>query len=175
MGRDRRNEERGDHYTILTRSILETEAWRALSLSAQALYPWVRLEWRGAKFNNNGKIRLSVRQAAAKMGCGVNTAARAFRELQAKGFLVVTEGARLGLTGEAKSPAFELTEIGSPTGNKPSGRKLYLEWRPGHDFPVSKATANNPTGRNRKTRPHHQNGDRNVIKMKTVGERTSSK
>ncbi len=73
--------------------MMETPAWRALTLSAQALYPWVRLEWRGAKFNNNGKIRLSVRQAAAKMGCGVNTAARAFQELQAKGFLVVTEGA----------------------------------------------------------------------------------
>ena len=175
MGRDKRNESRAEHFTAMVRNMMETPAWRALTPSAQALYPWVRLEWRGAKFNNNGKIRLSVRQAAAKMGCGVNTAARAFQELQAKGFLVVTEGARLGLAGEAKSPSYEMTEIGLSHAEKPVGRKLYLQWKIGHDYPVSKAAANNPNGRNGKTKPCHQNEDSTVIKMKTVGERTSSK
>ena len=28
----------------------------ALPLRAQALYPWVRLEWKGKKLNNNGEI-----------------------------------------------------------------------------------------------------------------------
>lgn len=175
MGREKKNEQKAEHFTAMVRNMMETPAWRSLSQSAQALYPWLRLEWRGPKANNNGKLRLSVRQAAQRMGCGPNTAARAFHDLQAKGFLVVTEGARLGLSGEAKSPTYELTEIGLPHGDKPGGRKLYLQWQYGHDFPVTRAAANNPKGRNGKENPCHQNEDGNVIKMKTVGNRTSSK
>ena len=166
MGRDKRNEGRAEHFTQLIRSMMETPAWRALTPTAQALYPWVRLEWRGARNNNNGKLRLSVRQAATKLGIGVNTAARAFHDLQAKGFLFVTEPARLGMSGQAKSPAFELTEIGLPHAAKPSGRRLYLEWRAGSDFPVLRAMANNPNGSRKKQNPviklvtsRSQNGD----------------
>ncbi|RMD92994.1 MAG: helix-turn-helix domain-containing protein, partial [Alphaproteobacteria bacterium] len=114
MGRDRKNERRGDHYAAMHRSMMDTPAWRALSPVAQALYPWLRLEWHGPKANNNGRIRLSVRQAAEKMGVSINTAARAFHELQAKGFIVVTEPACLGVEGQGTSPAFELTEIQLP-------------------------------------------------------------
>ncbi len=167
MGRDKRNEQRAEHYTKLVRNMMETHAWRALSPTAQALYPWIRLEWRGPKANNNGKLRLSVRQAAQKMGVSINTAARAFHDLQAKGFLVVIKPARLGLGGEAKSPEFELTELGRPGAETPSGRKLYQDWRKGADYPVAKTQANNPKGANGKTKPCHQNEDSNVIKMKT--------
>lgn len=168
MGRDRKNENRREHFTAMFRSTLETPAWRALSTTAQALYPWIKLEWRGPKANNNGKLRLSVRQASQKMGVSNNTAARAFHDLQAKGFLVVTEPARLGMSGDAKAPAFELTEIGRLGTDKPSGSKLYNEWRDGADFPILKTIANNPLGTNGKTKSCHQNEDNNVIKMKTI-------
>lgn len=155
MGRDKRNENRTEHYTKLVRNLMDTPAWRGLSSTAQALYPWIRLEWRGATANNNGKLRLSVRQAAKCMGVSVNTAARAFHDLQAKGFIHVTEPARLGMSGEAKSPAYELTEIGYPKSRrdddqKLGGRKLYHDWRLGSDFPVMKAMANNPNGSRKK-------------------------
>lgn len=169
------NSSRGEHFTKLIRSTMEEPAWRALLSSAQSLYPWIKLEWRGPQANNNGKIRLSVRQAAERMGVGLNTAARAFHDLQAKGFLVVTEQARLGLGGEAKSPSYELTELKRAHGDKIEGRKLYRDWRKGHDYPVFKALANNPKGRNGKTKPCHQNEDSTVIKMMTFKERTSSK
>ncbi|WP_288960893.1 hypothetical protein [uncultured Sulfitobacter sp.] len=150
MGRDKKNEARTEHFAKLVRSMMETDAWRALPTAAQALYPWLRLEWHGPTSNNNGQIRLSVRQAAKLMGCNMKTAARAFHDLQKKGFIVVTEGARLGLSGEAKSPALELTEIELRHSKNSGGRRLYKEWKVGHDFPVCVASANNPTGRNGK-------------------------
>lgn len=167
MGRDARNERRVDHYTQMIRNTMETPAWRALSSTAQALYPWLKLEWRGPSANNNGKIRLSVRDAASRLGVGVDTAARAFHDLQAKGFLVVTETARLGLGGEAKSPSYELTELALPSSGGHAGRKLYVNWHPSGEFPISKALANNPRGRNGKTKPCHQNHDSTVIKIGT--------
>lgn len=165
MGRDKRNEQAAEHFTKMHRSMMETKAWRSLSTTAQVLYVWLKFEWRGPKTNNNGKIRLSVRQASEKMGVSINTAARAFHALQAKGFIVVREPANLGLGGEAKCPAFELTELPMQRFEKPVGRKLYLEWREGKDFPVQKAAVHNSSGKNRKKpvtkmmTPCRNNGD----------------
>ena len=141
-----------EHFTIMVRNMMMCPAWQALTTTAQALYVWLRLEWKGARYNNNGKIRLSVRQAAERIGIGINTAARGFQDLQAKGFIVVTERACLGISGMARAPAYELTELGMPACEKPGGRKLYRDWRPGHDFPVVKHSANNPEGRNGKNK-----------------------
>lgn len=159
-----------EHWTKLIRHTMEEPAWRALSSTAQALYPWLKLEWRGPDANNNGQIRLSVRQAAARMGVTVETAAKAFRDLQAKGFLVQTEAACLGLEGAAKSSAYELTELKMPAADR-DGRKLYREWSHGNDFPVEKSKANNPEGRNgkglQKTKPRHENYDGPIMKSMT--------
>jgi hypothetical protein len=141
-----------EHYTKVIRVTMETPAWRALSTTAQALYPWLKLEWRGNS-NNNGKIRLSVAAAAERLGVRPDTAARAFHDLQAKGFLVVTEPARLGVGGEASSPKYEITELPLPHADKAEGRKLYRDWRQGCDFAVQKAVAHNPKGINRKQKP----------------------
>lgn len=166
MGRDKRTEGRAEHFTKLVRNTMETPAWRALTPVAQALYPWLKLEWRGPQSNNNGKIRLSVRQAAERLGVGINTAARAFHDLQAKGFIVVTQPARLGVEGQATSPAFEITEIALPHGDKRDGRRLFREWHEGADYPVHKATVHNVSGSRKKhnpviklVTPRHQNSD----------------
>lgn len=154
MGRDKRNEARVEQYTKLIRVLMETEAWRSLSTTAQALYPWLRLEWKGVNYNNNGQISLSVRQAADRLGVSINTAARAFHDLQAKGFLVVTKPAHLGLAGRANSPTFELTELPLPNTAQRDGRKLYRQWKWGDDFPVSKAVMHR--SRFKKTNPCSQ-------------------
>ena len=60
---------------------------------------------------------------------------RAFHELQAKGFIVVTELGALGVEGEARGPKFELTDIGLP--NK-QPRNLFCKWSPGKDFEVAR-------------------------------------
>lgn len=176
MGRNRHDEETTEHFTKMIRPTMQTPAWRALSPVAQALYPWLKFEWRGPKANNNGKIRLSVRQAAERVGVSLNTAARAFRELQAKGFIVVTQRACLGIDGAAKAPAFELTELKLPGTEQIGGRKLYRDWRPGYDFLVITATVNNPTGRNgRKAKPCLKSDDGTVIDMMTNHRNASSK
>ncbi len=160
---------------MLIRDTMEEPAWRALSTTAQSLYPWLKLEWRGPDFNNNGKIRLSIRQAADRMGVGINTVSRAFHDLQAKGFIVVTEPARLGLGGHAKPPAYELTELKLSHSDAIGGRKLYRDWRKGQDFPVHKSMTNNPSGKNGKTKPCPQNEEGNVINMRKVSSRPSPK
>jgi hypothetical protein len=175
MGRDKRNENKAEHFTKLFRGTLISPAWRALPVAAKALYPCILLEWRGPRANNNGKIRLALRQAADMLGVQPNTAGRAFHALQEKGFIVVTSPARLGLGGEAKGTEYELTELAMPGSDKSVGRKLFLEWQPGHDFPVHKVMANNPLGTNGKSKPCLKNEDSNVFKIKTVCKNTSQK
>jgi hypothetical protein len=131
----------------MIRATMETPAWRALSSAAQALYPWLKLEWKGKDANNNGRIRLSTRCAARKLGVSLNTAAHAFHDLQLKGFLVQTEAPCLGTSGSAKAPAFEITELKMP-GSEIDGRKLFLQWQEGCDYAVARIATNNPTGRN---------------------------
>jgi hypothetical protein len=162
-----RRDPRGEHWTKVLRATMEEPAWRALSSTAQALYPWLKLEWRGPDANNNGKLRLSVRQAAEKMGVVPDTAAKAFRDLQRKGFIVQTEQACLGVDGAAKAPAYEITELKMPSAER-DGRMLYREWQKGTDFPVCSAIPNNPRGSNgRKTKPRHENHDSPVMKTMT--------
>ncbi len=135
----------GDKFARLFLATMQCSAWQALSPFAQRLYPWLLLEWTGSKENNNGHISLSVRQAADLLGSHTETARRAFLDLQAKGFLVVTRCAALGSTGSARGHQYKLTEFG--TGMEPVPRKLFRDWKPGHDFPVKMAKANNPGGK----------------------------
>lgn len=167
MGRDKRNERATGHYTQMFRSTMQTPAWRALSTTAQALYPWLKLEWGGPNANNNGKVSLSVREAANRLSVFPDTAARAFHDLQAKGFIVMTAWGSLGCSGEAKAPLYELTEIALPHSDKRDGRKQYLEWKEGQDFPVQKMRANNPKGTNARTESHPENRDSAITKIVT--------
>jgi len=162
-----------EHFAKLTRALMETPAWRTLSTTAMALYPWLRLEWHGPQNNNNGRIRLSVRQAAKKLGVSNDTAARAFRDLQGKGFLVVTEPAHLGVEGAAKSPTFELTELPLPHSEPHVGRMLYRSWRKGQDLPVQKAAVHNPDGCNGKSRTLSRKPGRDVTEFRTNSTRLS--
>jgi hypothetical protein len=113
---------------------------------------------------NDGNTGLA-RIAALALGVSNDTAARAFHELQAKGFLVMTEAAVLGFSGAAKSPAYEITEIAVNPAR--DGRRHYLDWRPGGDFPVRKSTPNNPSGHNGKIKARHRNQDNSVLEIST--------
>lgn len=141
---------KSEHGTFVPRSLLSSEAWRAMSPKAQMLYLWLRLEWKGAKYNNNGRIQLSYRQAAFRLGVGVNAAMRGFHELQEKGFVVVTRLGALGVEGVARGPSYELTDLGMPNGLP---RRLFRKWSPGNDFEVVRHHANNPKGMRGNSKP----------------------
>lgn len=164
MGRDRKNERQARGKVCLIHlSTIETPAWVALTCQAKALYILLLMEWKGPKANNNGRIQLSVRQAAEKLGIGINTAARAFHELQAHGFIVVKQSAKLGVKGYATAPEYEITEIAMP--GHQEGRKLFKDWQEGADYPVQKAAVHNPTGTIKKQNP--------VIRLVTSRHRSS--
>ena len=135
-------------YAPMPLSVMDTPAWRALSSAAQALYPWLVMEFKGEQFNNNGKIRLSVRQAALKMGVSKDTAARAFYDLQAKGFIKVKKGGSLGISGMGKCPEYEITGRTLPE----NGRKAnddFKEWTEGKDFEIFRHAVKNHKGKNK--------------------------
>lgn len=125
-----------EHFTIMSRSLMCSAAFKALSCTAKALYPFLRLEWKGPKYNNNGRIKYSYRQAADALGISKNTAMRAFHDLQAKGFIRVTELGALGVEGSARGPSYELTEIKLPNSSSHGGSNLYMKWQPGKGFDI---------------------------------------
>ena len=126
--------------------LVDNDAYRALGSAAQALMVWFLLEWKRQNYNNNGKIMMSVRQAAAKISVTRDTAAKAIRDLQAKGFIVVRKGSSLGVEGHGKCPEYEITSIVTPTG---PASHLYKQWSEGNDFVVFKHAVKNPKGKNK--------------------------
>jgi DNA-binding Lrp family transcriptional regulator len=152
---------------------METPAWRALSPTAQALYPWLKLEWKGTAYNNNGKIRLSVRQAADRLGISEKPVSKAFHELQAKGFIVVTELAALGQSKRIKSTSYLLTELQTEGNDGERIGQKFRDWRKGHDFEVVMPVKRSGN-RTKKQKPMGkcptQSGRKAHVLEKTVGD-----
>ena len=82
----KRTEER---FVRLTHSMMQSQAWRSLDGNARAIYAELAMLYRGPD-TNNGRIGFSVRQAAHAINVSKDTAARAMRHLQERGFIVAT-------------------------------------------------------------------------------------
>ena len=145
VGKKRYGSPRGKYASIML-YVVDTDAWRALGIASHSLFILLCLEWNGPNYNNNGKITLSVRQAAERMGVSRDTAAKAFRDLQAKGFIVVTKGGSLGVTGHGKCPEYEITSIEMPHKEKSNH---FLRWTLGNDFDIFVHPVKNPAGQNK--------------------------
>jgi hypothetical protein len=79
--------EHHDRYFQLHYFMLKTDAWRALSAPARAIYIQIGFRYNGG---NNGRISYSVRDAASECLLAINTASRAFKELADLGFIEET-------------------------------------------------------------------------------------
>tara|TARA_R110002096_G_scaffold422225_1_gene628626 strand:- start:1078 stop:1524 length:447 start_codon:yes stop_codon:yes gene_type:complete len=113
---------RGDRFVQLPYYMLESPAWLSLSPNAAKLYIDVCKRYNGI---NNGTISYSVREAE-KIGLTKSTAARAFQELQDRGFLALTSEANFHLkTKEAR--LWRLTAF-SACGK--DATKDFMRWRP---------------------------------------------
>jgi DNA-binding transcriptional MocR family regulator len=64
--------------------MLQSAAWRSLSPVARCIFLELAAIYNGS---NNGRLALSARDAAERVRCSKNTAARAFAELTQKGFI----------------------------------------------------------------------------------------
>ncbi|MBZ6079182.1 helix-turn-helix domain-containing protein [Microvirga puerhi] len=73
-----------ERYVSLPYYMLRTDAWHSLSPVARSVYIELATIYNGG---NNGWLALSARDAAKRVGCSKNTAARAFIDLEQKGFI----------------------------------------------------------------------------------------
>lgn len=73
-------------YVPLSYAQLKSEAWR--SLSGPAVKLWLELHTR-YNGGNNGKLHLSMNEAASNLGLGKATVQRAYEELEDKGFVAL--------------------------------------------------------------------------------------
>jgi hypothetical protein len=74
----------GPRFTRVFHWLTETPAWRSLGAVPRALYLELAQRYNGS---NNGEISMSVREAKDLVHVAKDTAMRAFRELQQKGFI----------------------------------------------------------------------------------------
>jgi len=119
----------GPNFVMVTDTVLNSEAWRAMSLGARLLYIALkRRYWANRK--NNGKIFLSLRHAQKEIGSGRTQICRWYRELEFYGFIVMTRGGSLGLHGKGRAPHWRLTEVGYMRGSSSKG----MEDMPTTDF-----------------------------------------
>jgi hypothetical protein len=75
---------KGIRFVKIDHWVMATMAWLSLSAAARALYVELLRRYNG---HNNGEISLSVREAARLVHIAKNTASKAFKELEAKGFI----------------------------------------------------------------------------------------
>jgi len=73
-----------ERFVSLPHWMLQSSAWRSLSPVARSVFIELAAIYNGS---NNGRIALSVRDAAGRVRCSKNTAARALAELTQKGFI----------------------------------------------------------------------------------------
>jgi DNA-binding MarR family transcriptional regulator len=74
----------GPPFVRLFRYMLTSAAWLSLSTAARSAYVEIANRYIG---NNNGSLGMSVRHLASRLRCSKDTAARALRELDDKGFI----------------------------------------------------------------------------------------
>lgn len=133
-------------FVPMTSEVLNSPAFKALSSHAKALYPYIKIIAYG---DRNGRVRFTVREVMDALGVAKNTANDALHDLQAKGFLVLTQYGVLGTEGSRLPPLYAVTEYRINPALAPLA--TYREWKEGQDFPVHKHPTNNPNGWNGKT------------------------
>jgi DNA-binding transcriptional MocR family regulator len=80
-----------EQYFTISYPMAHSDAWRSLNGSAVKVWIELRTRFHGG---NNGRLTLSLEEAARLLHIGKATAARAFRELETKGFIKLKKRGR---------------------------------------------------------------------------------
>jgi hypothetical protein len=119
----------GPHFVMVTETVLDSPAWRAMSHGARSLYIALkRRYWPNRK--NNGHIYLPQRKAVKELGSRISQIVRWYRELQYYGFIVMVSPGYLGSDGKGRAPRWRLTEVAYMRGTSSKG----MEDMPTMDF-----------------------------------------
>jgi len=109
--------------------MLGSTAWQSLDPVSRALYVEMSRRYRGPN-SNNGKIPYSVREAAAALNVGRNTANRAFHRLAERGFIVPKTPSGFNVKGRI-STEWLLTEFPDDTlASANIATKTFMSWTP---------------------------------------------
>ena len=113
--------ERGERFIILPHWLLNSPAYQSLAPGPRAFLIEVWLRHNG---QNNGEITYSVREAAERLRCGKDTAAKWFQELEEKRFLIARR--RGSFTYKARH-ATEWEITAEPYRDNPAS-KNFMRW-----------------------------------------------
>jgi hypothetical protein len=111
-------------WTAIRWEIMESAAWKEMTMGARMLYIAL-IKNLSFQRDNNGKIFLATRKAAAELGASQRSVCDWFRELQHFGFIVQTE------PGTAMRAArWRITDVGwgKLDGKSIEPTKDYLKW-----------------------------------------------
>lgn len=107
--------------------LMDTDAFRHASAYAQALYGHLKRRYAGPG-TNNGKLYLSVREAATLLNCSKSTAAIAFQELIELGFIRVSKPSGFSVKHRAATE-YRLTEFTCDVTGE-LATKEFAKWKP---------------------------------------------
>ena len=123
----RKRKFKGPLFVALYQWEMDCQAYRHLSVYGRALLMEFRKVYNG---HNNGKIVMSVRQAAKLINCNKNTAAKTIKELEGKGWIRnVTEGSFSQKTNKTAS-TWRITNKPIGMGVDTPETKEYALWTP---------------------------------------------
>ena len=106
---------------------LSCPAYRYLSVYGRALL----IEFRRLYYpGKNGKIPMSVRQAALLLNCNKSTAAKYLRELEAKGWIRLTEKGSFNHKTDKSASLWRITNQAVGLGLETPETKEFMRWRP---------------------------------------------
>lgn len=124
VNRKGRSKTRG-RFVMLQHFMMETPAWRSLSPQDRAVYIEIRARYHGS---NNGRIALSVRDAAERCNISKDTAAKCFRTLQDRGFIECAMEGSFSMKVRHATEWRLTTDKCDKTGALSS--RAYQNWRP---------------------------------------------
>ncbi|MGU3420771.1 DUF6074 family protein [Methylobacterium sp. D54C] len=122
--------------------LTDSAAWLDLSTDARALYVLLKKKYRGM---NNGRIILSVRQAAENLKVSKTSASKAFLELQVHGFIEVVILGGFDSRKDGRATEWRLTEHPCDVAAELPTRR-FMSWAPGKDFTVPQGGRSVPQG-----------------------------
>ena len=101
-------------FVPIFRHTIKTAAWRALSVGARATFLALK-----ANYNSNAQnaVFLSARDGAQEFNASKKTVCKWLHELEHYGFIVMVQGAHLGVHGTGKAAHYRLTDC--PFAGKP--------------------------------------------------------
>ena len=123
-GRSRRS----SRFVMLEHFVLESHAWRSLSLAARATFIEIAQRYSPG---NNGRLAMSGRMLAEALHISRQTGIRALNQLEERGFIELAKPSGFNMkSGRGRASEWRLTiHKCDVTGEKPS--RSFLRWQDG--------------------------------------------